>query len=92
MTGLRQKILLATSEEEVKKLVAEGKTYEFASVKTRNSWGNAARRKSAGEVYSHQGRKAQEESSTQSIKIWGAKAPLFIHEKNFQERKCGDTL
>jgi hypothetical protein len=29
MTGLRQKILLATSEEEVKKLVAEGKTYEF---------------------------------------------------------------
>jgi deoxyribose-phosphate aldolase len=51
MTGLRQKILLATSEEEVKKLVAEGKTYEFASVKTRNSWGNAARRKSAGEKY-----------------------------------------
>jgi deoxyribose-phosphate aldolase len=51
MTGLRQRILLATSEEEVKKLVAEGKTYEFASVKTRNSWASAARRKSAGEKY-----------------------------------------
>ena len=51
MEGLRQKILLATSEEEVKKLVAEGKTYEFASVKTRNSWASAARRKSAGEKY-----------------------------------------
>lgn len=51
MTGLRQKIMLATSDEEVKKLLAEGKTYEFASVKTRNSWTNAARRKSAGEKY-----------------------------------------
>jgi hypothetical protein len=51
MTGLRQKILLATSENEVKTLLAEGKTYEFASTKTRNSWTNAARRKSAGEKY-----------------------------------------
>lgn len=51
MTGLRQKILLATSEEEVKKLLAEGKTYEFASVKTRNSWASAVRRKAAGEKY-----------------------------------------
>lgn len=51
MTGLRQKILLATSEEEVKNLLAEGKTYEFASVKTRNSWASAARRKTAGEKY-----------------------------------------
>ena len=51
MTGLRQKILLASSREEVEKLLAEGKTYEFASVKTRNSWSNAARRKAAGEKY-----------------------------------------
>ena len=51
MTGLKQKILLATSEEEVKSLLAEGKTYEFASRRTRNSWVNAARRKSAGEKY-----------------------------------------
>jgi hypothetical protein len=51
MTGLKQKILLATSEEEVNKLLAEGKTYEFASRRTRNSWANAARRKSAGEKY-----------------------------------------
>lgn len=51
MNGLKQKILLATSEEEVKSLLAEGKKYEFASIKTRNSWANAARRKSAGEKY-----------------------------------------
>lgn len=51
MTGLKQKILLASSRDEVEKLLAEGKTYEFASVKTRNSWTNAARRKSAGEKY-----------------------------------------
>jgi hypothetical protein len=51
MTGLKQKILLATSEEEVKSLLAQGKTYEFASRKTRNSWVNASRRKSAGEKY-----------------------------------------
>ena len=51
MLGLRQKILSATSEEEVNKLLEEGKTYEFASVRTRNSWKNAARRKAAGEKY-----------------------------------------
>lgn len=51
MTGLKQRILTATSEEEVTKLLNEGKTYEFASVKTRNSWTNAARRKKAGEKY-----------------------------------------
>lgn len=51
MTGLKQKILLATSQEEVNALLAEGKTYEFASRRTRNSWTNAARRKSAGEKY-----------------------------------------
>lgn len=51
MLGLRQKILTATSEAEVAKLLEEGKTYEFASVKTRNSWKSAARRKAAGEKY-----------------------------------------
>ena len=51
MTGLKQRILTATSEEEVTKLLNEGKTYEFASVKTRNSWASAARRKKAGEKY-----------------------------------------
>jgi deoxyribose-phosphate aldolase len=51
MTGLKQRILTASSSEEVQKLLNEGKTYEFASVKTRNSWANAARRKSAGEKY-----------------------------------------
>ncbi len=42
--GLRQKILAATSEAEVLKLLAEGKTYEFASRKTSNSWKSAGRR------------------------------------------------
>jgi deoxyribose-phosphate aldolase len=51
MQGLRQRILLAISQDEVSKLLAEGKTYEFASVKTKNAWTNAARRKSAGEKY-----------------------------------------
>lgn len=51
MQGLRQRILTASSNEEVQKLLNEGKTYEFASVRTRNSWASAARRKSAGEKY-----------------------------------------
>lgn len=51
MQGLRQRILTASSNDEVQTLLNEGKTYEFASKKTRNSWGNAARRKSAGEKY-----------------------------------------
>jgi deoxyribose-phosphate aldolase len=51
MTGLRQKILSATSEAEVSKLMEEGKTYEFASVKTRNSWKSAAARRLRGDVY-----------------------------------------
>lgn len=51
MIGLRQRILSASSNEEVQKLLNEGKTYEFASKKTRNAWANAARRKSAGEKY-----------------------------------------
>jgi deoxyribose-phosphate aldolase len=51
MQGLRQRILLSTSQDEVSKLLNEGKTYEFASKKTRNSWANAARRKAAGEKY-----------------------------------------
>ena len=44
MQGLRQRILAATSEAEVIKLLEVGKTYEFASVSTRNSWKNAGRR------------------------------------------------
>ncbi len=51
MQGLKQRILSAASEDEVQKLLNEGKTYEFASVKTRNSWASAARRKKAGEKY-----------------------------------------
>ena len=51
MTGLRQRILSATSEEEVNKLMAEGKTYEFASIKTRNSWKTAANRTNSGQKY-----------------------------------------
>jgi hypothetical protein len=51
MQGLKQRILVATSEDEVQKLLNEGKTYEFASKKTRNSWASAAHRKAAGEKY-----------------------------------------
>ena len=51
MTGLRQKILSATSEAEVSNLMVEGKTYEFASVQTRNSWKNAANRVNSGQKY-----------------------------------------
>ncbi len=51
MIGLKQKILSATSEEEVSKLLAEGTKYEFASTKTRNSWKNAATRGKRGEKY-----------------------------------------
>jgi hypothetical protein len=49
--GLKQRILSATSADEVEKLLNEGKKYEFASKKTRNSWASAARRKAAGEKY-----------------------------------------
>ncbi len=42
--GLRQRILAATSEAEVTKLLDEGKTYEFVSRKTGNAWKSAARR------------------------------------------------
>ena len=44
MQGLRQKILAATSEDEVTKLLEVGKGFEFASRKTRNAWKSAARR------------------------------------------------
>lgn len=44
MQGLRQRILVATSEAEVTKLLVEGNTYEFASTSTRNAWKSAARR------------------------------------------------
>jgi hypothetical protein len=45
ITGLRQKILFATSKDAIETLLEEGKTYEFAAKKTRNSWKSAARRK-----------------------------------------------
>lgn len=51
MMGLRQKILSAASEEEVNKLLTEGKTYEFASTQTRNSWKSAATRRLKGATY-----------------------------------------
>jgi len=51
MQGLKQRILSAASSDEVQKLMEEGKKYEFASKKTRNSWASAARRKAAGEKY-----------------------------------------
>lgn len=44
MLGLRQRILKVTSKDEANKLLDEGKTYEFASIKTRNAWKSAARR------------------------------------------------
>jgi deoxyribose-phosphate aldolase len=51
MTGLRQRILSAASAEEVTKLMDEGNTYEFASVKTKNSWSHAAKRVGTGAKY-----------------------------------------
>ena len=51
MAGLRQQILSATSESEVTKLMAQGTTYEFSSVKTRNSWKRAANRVNSGQKY-----------------------------------------
>lgn len=50
-TGLKQRILTASSSEEIAKLLDEGKAYEFASVQTRNSWKNAANRARGGEKY-----------------------------------------
>ena len=53
-TGLKQQILSAKSIEEVQQLLNTGKTYEFASQSTRNSWRNAGRRATAyfkGEKY-----------------------------------------
>ncbi len=64
--GLRQKILSAASEEEVNKLLAEGKTYEFASTKTRNAWKHAAERRLKGATYAP---KVKEESATKKRKV-----------------------
>lgn len=64
--GLRQKILSASSEEEVNKLLTEGKTYEFASTKTRNSWKSAAQRRLKGATYTP---KAREEGASKKRKI-----------------------
>lgn len=43
--GLRELIQSAASVEEVSKWLTEGKTFEFASRKTRNSWKNTANRR-----------------------------------------------
>lgn len=43
--GLRQKIVQATSEQEVATLLATGKGYDMASERTRRSWKRAANRK-----------------------------------------------
>lgn len=40
--GLREKIAVATSEQEIVKLLKVGNTYEFASSRTRSSWKNTA--------------------------------------------------
>ena len=42
-TGLRERILTSENKAEVKKLLAEGNTYEFTSKQTKNAWKNAAR-------------------------------------------------
>lgn len=42
MQGLRQKIQAAASAEAINELLNTGKTYEFASRKTRNSWKHAS--------------------------------------------------
>jgi len=43
--GLRQRILQASTPEEITALCESGKTYEYASVRTRNSWAHAANRR-----------------------------------------------
>ena len=45
--GLRQQILSAKTAEAATQLLEVGKTYEFASLSTRNGWKNAARRVTA---------------------------------------------
>lgn len=41
--GLREKIKNASSEEEIKNLLSEGKNFEFASNITKNAWKSTAR-------------------------------------------------
>ena len=43
--GTRQKLLVATSEQEVNDLLNAGLKFEFASKKTVNGWKSAARRR-----------------------------------------------
>ena len=47
MQSLRQQILAAASVDAIAKLLEVGKTYEFASRKTRNGWKNLARRQTS---------------------------------------------
>lgn len=43
--GLRQRILAASTVSQIEALLAEGKTFNFASGKTRRAWVNAAKRR-----------------------------------------------
>ena len=64
--GLRQRITSAKSADEVEKLLTEGKTYEFAQVKTQRTWKRAAARILAtlkGEVYKAPAPVEQEETT-----------------------------
>lgn len=45
--SLRDRILVAKSKAELEALLAEGETYEFASVVTKRRWEKAARRRVA---------------------------------------------
>jgi hypothetical protein len=45
--GLRQRILQATTVGAIETLLKEGLTFTFASEKTRRSWKNAAKRRTA---------------------------------------------
>lgn len=42
--GLRQEISVAKSDAELVDLLNKGKTYQFASNRTKNSWKNTAKR------------------------------------------------
>ncbi len=43
-TSLKNRIKSAKSETEVSELLKEGKTYQFASVKTKNSWSHTGKK------------------------------------------------
>ena len=43
--GLKEQIKKAKSETEINKLLAEGKTYDEASIQTKSAWKNAAKKR-----------------------------------------------